>query len=225
MHKNKYNGETHFHRWLNQIQKDSKPQCQVPDQVICVIKEKLTENQESASIENIQKHLFPDKIFSRQEMMEIYRQISSQEEEKVKHKPGDCPICLEDKIELILIDPCEHGFCQACLNQLTRKPQTCPLCRQPFSIPETDEIHNPHVLTEAQLQELMKQYKIVERVCKPQSFCTPYLVYKLAETLGILTPGAHGDLLPKNMVQLAKWDAMWYKVCQQNNWKFTPETI
>lgn len=56
-------------------------------------------------------------------------------------KDFECPICLEQLEESVILKPCEHKIHKNCLQALVKNstdPYKCPLCRTNISINETD---------------------------------------------------------------------------------------
>lgn len=56
---------------------------------------------------------------------------------------SECPICLEER-SLCAVVPCNHRFCQRCINKLLRRSCLCPTCRGVFT-----DAHPPLVTSDA----------------------------------------------------------------------------
>jgi len=55
-----------------------------------------------------------------------------------------CPICEENKVDLSL--PCNHFFCEQCINDWIIKSNTCPLCRIKLQKKTTMDSSTPKIV-------------------------------------------------------------------------------
>ena len=55
-----------------------------------------------------------------------------------------CPICEENKVDMSL--PCNHFFCEQCINDWIIKSDTCPLCRIKLQKKTTKDSSKPKIV-------------------------------------------------------------------------------
>ena len=56
---------------------------------------------------------------------------------KRKRNMEPCPICMETPKNTATLDGCSHSFCRKCIVKWSKTENSCPVCRQTFTLVQT----------------------------------------------------------------------------------------
>lgn len=96
------------------------------------IKNKVEIEKVEKKVEKKVKRIPRNKIINKQEKVKYVKEI------KEKIEIHECPICLEDIMEKLIITNCGHKYHMGCLGNI--RSLDCPMCRTRLHLPKDIEI-------------------------------------------------------------------------------------